>query len=76
MRERTLKESVPPIIPIVVGLFTLVSAFVHAHTGKMRFKLGIRVDRTVDPNNFQDRLILEFVIALLFLALWMFEISQ
>jgi len=76
MHVRTLKEAVPPIIPFVAGLFILGCAGVDAYRGKIHLKGGGDVYRAVDPNGFLYSLILEFVIAILLLALWVFEISS
>ena len=76
MHVRTLKESFPPIIALIGGLFILECAGVHIYTGKMHMKGGEDIYRSTDPERFRDKLVLEYVIAGLLLAYWIFEISN
>ena len=76
MNARSLKEVVPPLIPLITGLFILANACFDAYTGKMHMRGGGDIFRSANPKGFRSRLILEFAIALALIALWVWEISN
>jgi hypothetical protein len=61
---------------LIGGLFILACAGVDTYTGKMHMKGGEDIYRSTAPERFRGKLVLEYVIAALLFAYWVFEISN